>query len=294
MFHWGPALDLSSTVAWRARRMKIRNAIEELPVCCLAFKWLHPVNQHDIVEFTFFSAVIIDALSCDVLVLSQCVRVLHHCAAGLLSWPAPPREDRPERCTWPCAHDDPSCSEPAAGARQTKWEESKISEAIHLKKTSIIVPCLQSSSEWLYLYQQKRCNAIVFGNEGGDGHFNWLQHVWNAESVKTNGPWNEAKQSTGRENVAASLYKSAILTMQHGGKKRDKVNFPNARGLSVYIHHWGPPGLWPPCAAQGCRCMGRTWSCLHSSPQYRVSTTAREQQMCIIIQIKCTLCKQIQ
>lgn len=36
---------------------------------------------------------------------------LHHCAAGPLSWLSPFQEDQPERCTWPCARGDPSCTE---------------------------------------------------------------------------------------------------------------------------------------------------------------------------------------
>lgn len=59
-----------------------------------------------------------------------------HCAAGRPSWPAPPQEDRPEGCTWPCAHDDPSCSEPAAGAKCTDVDAGgglKLHEAANMK-----------------------------------------------------------------------------------------------------------------------------------------------------------------
>lgn len=79
-------------------------------------------NCHAKVKFIFFSWSALMHCVCYIFTLTQCVH-LRHCAALLLSWPAPPQEDQPERCTWPCAHDDPSCSEPVwvGGTQSRGW-----------------------------------------------------------------------------------------------------------------------------------------------------------------------------
>lgn len=90
--------------------------------------------------------------------LRSCVRFhhLHRCAEWTLSWPALHQVEQPERCTWPYARYDPSCSESTGAEREVTF--TKV-----VNSSRSIADRIAQAVTW------KHCHALTLIASDGNG-----------------------------------------------------------------------------------------------------------------------------